>query len=356
LKFIVETIPTLTHATERDVDLLLVEELIADISFVELVIAKAFGRSLSRSDIKAHGVHHSKRRILNRREIDITLTVDRFDKLPIIVMLENKLDTSDQPLQAESYKSEAEDLVAGGYAEEVRTLLVCPEHYRRENSTFEKKFDGVLIYEEVLAHLRSRLTAVEGELALRLNHRANLIDQAITKGRRGYDPVPFAPIAAFNAEYVSVVRDQFPKLVPGPAMLKTDRLGESVTMIFGPGTLPAWEFLPQMRLVHQLREGNVNVNFYGWGDFFSELASQIGSDLRGTGFKIVPTINKRKNGHAGLMLFSATPVVTNGRSLAEQQVDVVSGIAAAERLRSWIWANEAVIAGWAEIVGGHSAG
>ena len=127
-------------------------------------------------------------------------------------------------------------------------------------------------------------------------------------------------------------------------------------MIFGLGTLPEWEFLPQMRLVHQLREGNVNVNFYGWGDFFSELAGQIGSDLRGTGFKIVPTVNKRKNGRAGLMLFSITPVVTNARSLAEQQVDVVSGMVAAERLRSWIWANKAVIACWAEIISQQSKG
>jgi hypothetical protein len=346
----VENISTLTHATERDVDLLLIEELIADVSFAELVIAKAFGGWVPPSDIKAHGVHHSKRRMFNRREIDITLTIDRFDKLPIIVMLENKLDTSDQPLQAESYKSEAEDLVAGGYAEQVRTLLVCPESYRRGNSTFAKKFDGVLTYEEVLAYLQSRLATEKGELALRLGHRVNLVDQAITKGRRGYDPVPFAPIAAFNAQYVAVVRDQFPTLVPGSAMLKIDRPGESVTMIFGPATLPEWEFLPQMRLVHQLREGNVNVNFYGWGDFFLELAGQIGSDLRGTGFKIVPAVNKRKNGRAGLMLFSTTPVVTNARSLAEQQVDVVSGMAAAERLRSWIWANKAVIAGWAEIV------
>ena len=320
-----EAIATLTHATERDVDLLLIEELIADVSFAELVIVKAFGRPMSRLDIKSHHVHHSKRRMLNRREIDITLTIDRFDKLPIIVMLENKLDTSEQPTQAESYKSEADDLVAGGYAEQVRTLLVCPENYRGDNSAFERKFDGVLTYEEVLAHLRMRLTTERGELALRLSHRLNLVDQAITKGRRGYDPVPFAPVAAFNAEYVALLRDQFPKLVPGPAMLKSDRPGESVTMIFGPGSLPDWDFLPQMRLVHQLREGNVNANFYGWGDVFSELAAQIGGDLHGTGLKIMPTVNKRKNGHAGLMLFRSTPVVTNSRSLSEQKANVILG-------------------------------
>jgi hypothetical protein len=233
---------------------------------------------------------------------------------------------------------------------------VCPESYRGDNSAFEKKFDGVLTYEEVLAHLRMRLTTEKGELARRLSHRVNLVDQAITKGRRGYDPVPFAPIAAFNAEYVALLRDQFPKLLPGPAMLKADRPGESVTMIFGPGTLPKWEFLPQMRLVHQLREGNVNASFYGWGDVFSELAAQIGADLLGANLKIMPTVNKRKSGRAGLMLFRSTPVITNTRSLADQRAAVTLGVEAAELLRAWIWANKPAITGWAEIVGRQSQG
>jgi len=77
--------------------------------------------------------------MLNRREIDITITFSRHDEPPLVVLLENKLDTSDQPLQAESYRSEAEHLVAEGHAEEVRTLLVCPEEYRSANPAFETK-------------------------------------------------------------------------------------------------------------------------------------------------------------------------------------------------------------------------
>jgi len=53
-------------------------------------------------------------------------------------------------------------------------------------------------------------------------------------------------------------------------------------MIFAPATLPSWDFLPQMRIVHQLREGNANVNFYTWGDHFTALAGAMASDLADT--------------------------------------------------------------------------
>src|SRR5690348_11719337 len=94
-------------------------------------------------------------------------------------------------------------------------------------------------------------------------------------------------------------------------MLKAGRPGESKTMIFAPEVLPDWEFLPQTRLVHQLREGNANVNFCTWGDHFTALAATVGGDLAGTPYQPVPTINKRTNGRAGLMIVVETPAIDN---------------------------------------------
>jgi hypothetical protein len=67
-------------------------------------------------------------------------------------------------------------------------------------------------------------------------------------------------IEAFNAKYVALLGESGIDLKPGPSMLKEGRPGESKTMIFAPEALPKWPFLPQTRLVHQLREGNANVN------------------------------------------------------------------------------------------------
>ncbi len=60
-------IPTLTHATERDIDLLLVEELYSSAAFVAWMAAQA-GIT---GEISGWDVKHSKRRTRSRREIDI---------------------------------------------------------------------------------------------------------------------------------------------------------------------------------------------------------------------------------------------------------------------------------------------
>lgn len=49
-----------------------------------------------------------------------------------------------------------------------------------------------------------------------------------------------------------------------------------------------------MRLVHQLREANVNLSFYGWGDHFADLVAPLSVALKGTGFKIVPTVTSER--------------------------------------------------------------
>ena len=60
-------IPTLTHATERDIDLLLVEELYASPAFVGWIAAQ--GGVLGQ--VETSTVLHSKRRTRSQRESDI---------------------------------------------------------------------------------------------------------------------------------------------------------------------------------------------------------------------------------------------------------------------------------------------
>ena len=63
-------IPILTHAIERDIDLLLVEELACSTDFVRWLLSQATG---SQHTLESSEVLHSTRRLYNRREIDITL-------------------------------------------------------------------------------------------------------------------------------------------------------------------------------------------------------------------------------------------------------------------------------------------
>lgn len=97
---------TLTHATERDVHILLIEELRCSADFV-LAVADRAGLPLKPSRVRDVKIRHSDLRLSNRREIHIQL--DLMLDQPAgsaIFLIENKLDTTEQPDQAESYQQE----------------------------------------------------------------------------------------------------------------------------------------------------------------------------------------------------------------------------------------------------------
>jgi len=339
-----DTFLTLTHATERDIDLLLIEELQCSPEFVKWLVGHVTSTVFERSSVA-----HSKRRIHNRREIDITLTIEG-PTGNTVCLIENKLDTQEQPRQAESYKEEANALVAEGRAKAVHTILICPREYAAAASSFARKFDHVIAYEDVADFFSFRASQVFGELRARLLHRRSLMDQATTKARRGYEAVGLIDIDRFLEKYVSMLREEAITLEPGPSMLKNGRPGESRTMIFAPSELPKWSFLPQTRLVHQLREANANINFYGWGDCFNEIAGEIAQDLKNTGYRFIPTVNKRVGGRGGLMIVANTPAVDSLASFDEQREAIVEGARITARLKNWFWSNEVAVRRWSELV------
>jgi hypothetical protein len=117
-----DNIPTLTHATERDVDLLLVEELKCSADFVRWFVHRVVTISGTPINVAASNVTHSKRRTYNRREIDICLDIKSSTGHPTYFLIENKLDTGEQFEQAESYRAEAKLFVERGEA--AYTVLV----------------------------------------------------------------------------------------------------------------------------------------------------------------------------------------------------------------------------------------
>lgn len=340
-----EQMLTLSHATERDVDLLLVEELQCSHKFRSEflgALTKLTGQVFDHRDGR---VSHSRRRVHSRREIDILLEVEG-PGVRYVVLIENKLDTSEQPLQAESYRQEALALVGSGDVAAALTVLVCPEVYAKKTPAFAGKFDAVISYEEIRSMLLARAAQEAGEPAQRLKYRAGLLSQALEKSRRGYQSVPLAAVSSFTRAYVTLLEELQFGLLPGPSMLR-DAPAESKTMIFAPSALPKWSFLPQTRLVHQLREGNANICLYGWGDFFSHLAGEIAPSLAGTPYRIMPTVNKRSNGRAGLLIVADTPVIDNLTGFDEQRGLIEKGMQITADLAGWFEKQQTIAAAWA---------
>jgi len=348
-----DIIPTLTHATERDVDLLLVEELIASEEFLVWVAARA-GWDETPSTWR---VLHSKRRTRNRREIDIFVEIESNSAAkPAVILIENKLSEDEQPQQAESYREELNRIADDcSYS---AMLLVCPSAYADIHREFASKFDAIVSYESVAKLLRLRTKSVDAELGRRVAFRADLLDQATHKFRRGYTPVPNAVIGSFNENYVALLARLAPEIRPGRSMLGDARPDESVSMIFDHGQSLGFlaDDIRPRRFAHELgrnqdhRANYVAVTFAGWGIALKQIEDQLLADTAGTGFSFSakPATSKRPN--PGLVMsFPARPA--DNQAAFETQLPMLSdGIRSAQRLREWLRNNQSLLRGWKQAV------
>jgi len=345
-------IPTLTHATERDIDLLLVEEIYANVDFVAWLSARAgFDRKVSGWDVK-----HSKRRTRSRREIDIFVEVTLNGGDRVALLIENKIDAGEQPDQAESYRDELNVLASDYQASAM--VLVCPEGYRLQQSVFASKFDLVLAYEELRDWFAEAEREAGNEAALRFRLRAELMDQAINKHRRGYTAIPDKVVGDFNALYVRLLAEVAPEIVPGNSMLKPANPRESTSMIFDQER--SFDRLPKdirpRRFAHELGRGSerranyVAVTFAGWGTALPRLKEAFARDTVqiGAEFFAKPATKTRPN--PGLVMLFPTEPVDNQADFDLQRDQIMDGIREARSLRKWLCENVDVLVRWKGLV------
>lgn len=343
-----EFIPTLTHATERDIDLILVEEFQASADFVVWMLAQVgITGPIAKWDVK-----HSKRRTRSRREIDIFTEIDLADGTRAAVLIENKLDATEQPDQAESYQEELR-LLSEGYDFQAM-IIVCPSAYISAHSEFISKFDASITYEGIEQYFREAEREAGTEAVLRFRFRAELMDQAVNKHRRGYTPIPDEIVGDFNAQYVYLLAEIAPEIKPGNSMLKPANPRESTSMIFDQNAslaeLP--EEIRPRRFAHELGRGSdrranyVAATFAGWGKAFPELREQLEADTKSLGakFSAKPATKVRPN--PGLVVSIPSEPVDNQSSFEAQRTKLESGIRRAQDLRRWLLENQETLHAW----------
>lgn len=350
-----EYIPTLSHATERDVDLLLVEELYASPDFVAWMAMKA----RITHPVESSTVLHSKRRTRSRREIDIFVEIGHSDGARSALLVENKLDATEQPDQAESYRDELA-MLSGGYSG-AAMLIACPAGYAAEHEGFTSKFDAVVTYEEVANRFRQKAGTARRELAMRYRFRADILDQAVHKHRRGYTPVPNATVGDFNARYVALLEEVAPEIRPGKSMLKPANPDESTSMIFEPNASLA-DLPPEIRprrFAHELGRGSshranyVAVTFAGWGAALPDIAERLEADTVALGASFAAPAPTKVRPNPGLRMSIPTDPVDNQGDFDAQRDLLIAGIRRAGELRAWLLANQNVLKAWKRLVDQH---
>lgn len=235
----------IASVAERDIDLLITEELSVSDEFREWMAARVFGEPTFGSTL--HALHSVTDAQLG--ESDVVFLFQSLDGARIGVLIENKIDAPPQRDQGQRYRLRGEKGIAQGDWDRFRTCVVAPQRYL-ESGKHTESYDAEISYEELLAYFQSR-----GPRDARYAYKAKVVLEAIQQNRRGYTPQISEAMTQFVADYVRMAAEQFPDL--GVQSAKPRPAG-STWIIFVPVAAPKGVYL-----VHQLTAGFVKAIFPG---------------------------------------------------------------------------------------------
>ncbi|MGY0560418.1 PD-(D/E)XK nuclease family protein [Luteimonas sp. A277] len=190
-----------SYVAERDIDLLLLEEINVSPKFSAWLLERVGHLAPSISSAGAwHSVTHAQ-----FGESDLIL---KFSS-GYAILIENKIDAPAQPDQSARYQKRGEmGLTAGSWSSYI-CCIIAPARYLQSNAE-SKSYDARISYEEI----RDWLLAQSNE---RSDFRAGMLNSAIEQNRRGYSPLPHDDVTEFWLSYWRLASESFPSLeMPRP--------------------------------------------------------------------------------------------------------------------------------------------
>lgn len=246
---------------ERDIDLLVMEELSVSDEFREWFSSRVFGEPIFQSKIGAwHSVSDAQ-----LGESDIVFLFEAIDGPRTAILIENKIDAPPQPQQGQRYRSRGEKGLKEGYWEKFKTCVIAPSKYL-SSSKHTESYDINVSYEELLAYFQSR-SPIDG----RFPYKARILLEGIEQNRRGYQPEHNDQMTKFVSDYYAYVTGEYPHL--GMQEAKPRPAG-STWIMFYPKTFPKG-----VNLTHQLTAGLVKAFFTGQAESFDALQEKYKSIL-----------------------------------------------------------------------------
>lgn len=201
---------------ERDVDLVLVEELSCSLDFVHWLCSQAgykdldyLAPSLAEVEVKHSCLFIGE----GYGESDIIMrTKDRAGRRHLY-LIEDKIDATFTHDQVKRYKTRLQTMLAtDGYADG-RTILIAPQSFI-STRVLPGDFDTQISYESLIIYFENRANTCElPEIALRCNHRSGFLRRAVEK--KSYNgPVlnPDPRVCDFRNEYADIVSTIAPEL------------------------------------------------------------------------------------------------------------------------------------------------
>lgn len=236
-----ETVTKIEAVTERDIDLLLLEELNVSNDF-----SSWFYSVVTKYDHipPCKGAWHSISDA-SLGESDLVVIYEN----GLAILIENKIDASAQSEQGKRYKARGEKGIQTGLWKRFFTCMVAPSLYLKKEKD-ASVYSTNLSYEEICNWFKSL-----NHTDQRAKYKSYLIQEAIEQNRRGYTINPDKRVTDFWYKYWELSIQQYPEL----EMKK-------------PGNKPANSDWPYFRpskikkglsIVHKLERGDVDLQIAG---------------------------------------------------------------------------------------------
>lgn len=251
------TPPILCTPSERDLDLLLLEEAYVSDDFLDLLLSGIKNKKLQSAPI--HSAHHSHVFYNGESDLELSWKISGVGWGRLLV--ENKINAALQPTQAKRYQERAEQYLKSGRCAVVATLLLAPREYLASLGE-QHGFDGQLSYEKIAAWFEQRIA--EGR---RWEFKLALLRAAIDKPTKSEDSPRDPAATAFWKSYWQVCQERFPQL----GMKRPDSAGTGSSWItFSPSGL-----MVALHLRHKLTRGHADLELGEMGASWATARSRL---------------------------------------------------------------------------------
>lgn len=186
---------------ERDIDLMLLEEISCEPGFQQFVSRVTLDPGCDWTFVEAANSIST----VSHGESDL-IAIFQSDERVAAVMIENKITANFMHQQADRYRRRGERGIADGHWSEFVTVLLAPRRYLAADLR-SHVFDRHLAYEELLEWFR------RGDAGLRGTWRASLIERGCTGSKSTvYKRVVDEATTAFFREYWEIASREYPAL------------------------------------------------------------------------------------------------------------------------------------------------
>jgi hypothetical protein len=294
-------------ARERDIDMLLLEELSVNDVFCSWFVSNL------ELPIYHKGICVLKSVTLEHLgESDLYFLYESEGE-KVLVLIENKLDTIFQENQYDRYKKRAKRYMERGECHKAYYVLVAPENYPQ--GSFEKRIS----YEEIAKKLSEDGTR-------RSSFKAEILRIAIEKERRGYSPINDEKVLSFLKSYYKVQQFIYPEI----GLNDREKAGSRADWVnFKEDRLQG------IKIIHKLKDGYVDATFFRYS---SELIPQL--EL------IKPNEANIAYHEKSFSLRISVSKVIKEEDFAGQSEAISKGIGMVELLHKWLLAHREEFLGY----------